>query len=747
MLCQPWAENGSLAVPQSRINGESIVNMLASGKWVSHGATISRRALLEHAGEVTDARRASGEQKNEADTLKEVPTACEAHADAVNKTPSRLTAPLRAISTSPWRFHRLLRRMLEVVSGVSALYLRRVFLRLLLRYRRYVPEKIRSFVSVHLPSVFKRLLVLERAKTVDGYEKWILENEKLCDNDCNLIRAHVASFKKNVKFSILVPVYNTPVQYLCDAIDSVVGQLYPNWELCIADDASTSADVRDTLHRYAQQDDRIKVCFRAANGGISAASNTALGMATGEWIVLMDHDDTLAPHALYLVAEAINRNPGLAIIYSDEDQLDAKGRSHTPYFKPDWDYDLFLSQNLISHLGAYRTGLVRQTGGFQEGLEGSQDWDLALRVLEAADHAGVHHVPFILYHWRQTRQTFSITAAARTRDAAHRAVSSHLKRTGQAAEVTPSGWSSYLRIKRILPARRPLVSIVIPTKDQSQLLQRCIDGLVSRTGYKPVEIVIVDNGSREPAARDLIAGFQLRPGFSVVEDEGDFNFSRLVNRGVAASSGEICLLLNNDVDVIHADWLDEMVVHALRPEVGAVGAKLYYADRTLQHGGVILGIGTGGIAGHQHRRAPREHNGYFGRLRSIHSLSCVTAACLATRRAVYDQVGGFDEEHLPVAFNDVDFCIRLRQAGYRVIWTPHAELYHHESCSRGVDTTPDNTSRFASDVGYMRAKWGKVLDNDPFYNPNLSLESDFFEFAATSRVCRPWMTAAGTKVA
>jgi GT2 family glycosyltransferase len=642
------------------------------------------------------------------------------------------------LASGEWESRRTSTSRRALLKHAGEVYLRRIFLGLLRRYRRYVPEKIRIFVSIHLPSIFKRLLVLERAKTVDGYEKWIFKNETLCNEDFNLIRAHIASFDKNIKFSILMPVYNTPVQYLGDAIDSILGQLYPNWELCIADDASTSASVRDTLRSYAQQDDRIKVCFRAANGGISAASNTALGMAAGEWIILMDHDDTLAPHALYLVAEAIDRDPGLAVIYSDEDQLDAKGRRHTPYFKPGWDYDLFLSQNLISHLGAYRTGLVRQTGGFREGIEGSQDWDLALRVLEAAGHAGVHHIPFILYHWRQTGRTFSATAAARTRDAARRAVSGHLERTGQAADVTPSGWSSYLRVKRILPARRPLVSIVIPTKDQNKLLQCCIHGLVSRTGYKPVEIVIVDNGSSEPAACNLIARLRRRPGFTVVEDDGGFNFSRLVNRGIAASSGEICLLLNNDVDVIHADWLDEMVVHALRPDVGAVGAKLYYADGTLQHGGVILGMG--GIAGHQHRGAPREHNGYFGRLRSIHSLSCVTAACLATRRAVYDQVGGFEEEHLPVAYNDVDFCIRIQQAGYRVIWTPHAELYHYESRSRGSDMTPDKTPRFARDAGYMRAKWGKVLDNDPFYNPNLSLETDFFEFAATSRVCRPWMT-------
>jgi glycosyltransferase involved in cell wall biosynthesis len=569
-----------------------------------------------------------------------------------------------------------------------------------------------------------------------GYENWIFQNDKLGNDDRSLIRSHIASFRNRPKFSILMPVYNAPAQYLRVAIGSVLDQLYQDWELCLADDASTSAEVRKTLHEFAQKDDRITVRYRDINAGICACTNTALEMATGEWIVLMDHDDMLAEHALYLVAEVISRNPDLAIIYSDEDYIDEKGRRNGPYFKPDWDYDLFLGQNLINHLGVYRTALARQVGGFRSGFEGSQDWDLSLRVLEASPDCRVHHIPFVLYHWRQTAQTFSNTSIARAIDAARRAVSEHLARTGQAAEVIPVGQSSHLRIKRILPVQLPLVSVIVPTKDRRKLLQKCIDGLVNCTTYKPLEIVIVDNGSSEPDAIDFLSELRTRADFVIVEDNSSFNFSRLVNRGVTASCGEICVLLNNDVGMINADWLDELVSHALRPEVGAVGAKLFYSDDTLQHGGVILGIG--GVAGHQHRYVARGSYGYFGRLKLTHGLSCVTAACLATRRAVYDAVGGFNEKHLAVAYNDVDFCIRVREAGFKIIWTPHAELYHYESLSRGYETTPGKVSRFAAEKKYMRTKWGEVLDNDPFYNANLSLNSESNEFAVTSRVRKPW---------
>jgi O-antigen biosynthesis protein len=652
-----------------------------------------------------------------------------------------ITALLRFTSTSAQRLSIAARWMLGLVSQASTVDLGRALLSLLPYYRR-LPESWRILFFARMPPRLKHQIVRVRSSVIMGYENWVRQNDNLDDHDRILIRTHIASFRSKPRFSILMPVYNAPGQYLRKAIHSVLDQLYEEWELCIVDDASISVEVRKTLREYGEIDDRIRVRYRDINGGISACTNTALEMATGEWIVLMDHDDMLAEHALYLVAEVISRNPNLAIIYSDEDYIDEKGRRNGPYFKPDWDYDMFLGQNLINHLAVYRTALARQVGGFRKGFEGSQDWDLSLRILETSPDCRVHHVPFVLYHWRQTSQTFSNTSIARAIDAARRAVSEHLARTGQAAEVLPAGQSSYLRIKRILPPQLPLVSVIIPTKDRCELLQKCIDGLVNRTNYKPLEIVIVDNGSSKPDALDFLSDLKTRPGFLIIQDNSSFNFSRLVNRGVAASSGEICVLLNNDVDVINADWLDELVSHASRPDVGAVGAKLYYSDDTLQHGGVILGIG--GVAGHQHRYVARGSYGYFGRLKLTHGLSCVTAACLATRRSVYDAVGGFDEKHLEVTCNDVDFCIRVREAGFKIIWTPHAELYHHESLSRGHDTTPEKARRYAAERKYMRAKWGEVLDNDPFYNPNLSLNSESIEFAVRSRVHKPWLAYAAS---
>jgi O-antigen biosynthesis protein len=649
----------------------------------------------------------------------------------------RISAPFRAISANAEWLVRPALRMLGRVRRQSAAFLNSTLLSMLPYYHRWVPESWRIIFFARLPARLKRQLVRARSGATIDYQNWILRNDTLSDDDRSLIRAHIASLQNRPKFSILIPICTTPVQYLREAIDSLLGQLYQEWELCVADDPSTSVEVRKTLYEYSQRDDRIRVCHRDVKGEISACINTALEIATGDWIVLMDHNDTLAEHALYLVAEAISCDPNVAIVYSDEDRMDDHGRRSNPHFKPDWDYELFLGQNLICHLGVYRTSLARRVGGFREGLEGAQDWDFALRVLETSPHARVHHIPFVLYHWRCTSSTFSSTSLAGAAGAAQRAVSDHLTRTSQEAEVIPSSALGLLRIRRILPAQPPLVSVIIPTRDRCDFLRKCIDGLVNRTNYKPLEIVIVDNGSSEPDSLAFLADLRTRPGFQILQDNGPFNFSRLVNRGVVASSGEICVLLNNDVDVINADWLNELVSHASRPEVGAVGAKLYYADDTLQHGGVILGLGY--VGAHEHKHVQRSSDGYFGRLKLTHSLSCVTGACLAVRRAVYEALGGFDETHLTVAFNDVDFCIRVREAGYGIIWTPYAELYHYESLSRGYETTPEKANRFAAEINYMRTKWGRILENDPFYNPNLSLNPEFFELAATSRVQKPWL--------
>ena len=505
------------------------------------------------------------------------------------------------------------------------------------RYRKYLTSRMalsakrvlpRSFVDRMQKRMDKNSFTSNRNT---DYQAWIAEHDTLSDVDRALIRKHIGSFATRPKFSVLMPVYNTPERYLLEAIDSVRRQLYEDWELCIVDDASTAKHIRPIIEKYSRADGRIKPVFRPANGGISAASNDALAIASGNWVVLADHDDVLAEHSLYMTAEALNREPDAAIIYSDEDQIDEQGRRSNPYFKPDWSYDLFLSQNLISHQGAYRADLARQVNGFREKFEGSQDWDFALRILDVITTETIHHIPAILYHWRQTASSFSNTWLTRARHAACQAVNDHLVRTKQSAVAIPQGSSSYVRVKRQLPEARPLVSIVIPTKDQYRLLKTCIDGITLRTTYSPMEIIIVNNGSSESNAINFLNRLKYRSDVKILDDPSPFNYSRLINQGVAASTGEICVLLNNDVDVINPDWLDELTSHAIRPDVGAVGAKLYYANDTLQHGGVILG--AGGIAGHAHRSAPRTSGGYLNRLNLTHNLSCVTAACLAYAKA------------------------------------------------------------------------------------------------------------------
>lgn len=606
-------------------------------------------------------------------------------------------------------------------------------------------QEIRRNTAAVEMGIVKTAKIRPRLGKKIDYAEWITRNDTLSNDDIVLIRKHIASLQSRPKFSILMPVCNTKPPYLQEAIDSIIGQLYEDWELCVVVEASTSAEIHRILEVHAHKNDRIRLRFSQTNGGISACNNTALEMASGDWIVLMNCDDVLSEHALYLIAEAINDHPDAVTMYSDEDHIDKKSRRFDPYFKPDWDYDLFLGQNLISHLGVYRADLARRVGGFHEGLEESQDWDFALRVIESMQKAEIHHIPFILYHSRQENNT---TSSAHGLEIAQQVVNEHFKRTGQAARAIPAGYSSCLRIKRDLPVKRPLVSIIIPTKDHCKLLQTCIDGLLNRTDYKPVEIVIVDNGSSEPDAVAFLAGLQSHKYIKVIKDTGAFNFSRLVNLGVAASHGEVCVLLNNDTNVINSDWLDEMVSHALRPEVGAVGAKLYYANDKIQHGGVILGIYNvaGIVADHAHRLAPRQSPGYFGRLNLTHSLSCVTAACLATRREIYDHIGGFDEQHLAVSFNDVDFCLQVRQAGYKIIFTPNAELYHYEKISRGdPNATPEKSARNRAERSYMRERWASVLDNDPYYNPNLSLDTPTFDLSAMPRVRRPWLEFAMTK--
>lgn len=575
------------------------------------------------------------------------------------------------------------------------------------------------------------------AEAVGHYAEWIALHDRLTGQDRARIATEIAGWDRRPLVSVLLPAYNTDPRWLRRALRSVQQQLYPHWELCAVDDGSTNPEVWKILQVAARKDPRIKIQRRSVNGHIVAASNDALARATGEYIALLDHDDELASTALYCAAHELNRDRNLQLLYSDEDKLDAAGRRCDPYFKPDWNPDFFLTQNYISHLSIYAADLVRTVGGFREGSEGSQDYDLTLRCVERIAATQIHHIPHVLYHWRAAAESTATAAAAKpyAHEAALRAVQEHLDRRQTSARVE-AHYANYQRVIYPSPAGNPLVSIIIPTRDRAALLRQTIESVKAKTAYSNIEFVIVDNDSCEPETLAYLSSLGAADDASVITDRSEFNYSKLNNLGAAHARGTFLALLNNDLEVINPDWLTEMVSQAARPEIGAVGARLWYPDGRMQHGGVILGVG--GVASHAHHHQRREH-GYFARPHLAQNISAVTGACMVVRKETYERLGGFDEEHLAVAFNDVDFCLRLRAHGLRVVWTPHAELIHHESASRGLEDTKTKQERFLSEVAYMHAKWGRVLEEDPFYNPNLSLVSDQqWKLAFPPRAAKPW---------
>ncbi|MGO1118061.1 glycosyltransferase family 2 protein [Rhodovibrionaceae bacterium A322] len=576
--------------------------------------------------------------------------------------------------------------------------------------------------------------------SANAYGFWVKHHETRNDDDRQAIAAHQATFDLRPLISVVMPVYNADPEHLRAAIQSVQGQLYDNWELCVADDASTNAATQAVLREEAAKDPRIKVTFRPENGHISAASNSALDLVNGEFVALMDHDDLLPDHALYFVALEINHHPDVDIIYSDEDKINEEGRRYEPYFKTDWNYELFLGQNIISHLGVYRTSLLSEIGGFRLGFEGSQDYDLALRAVGASHEDRIRHIPRVLYHWRNfsSAGTFSITQQDKARVTARQALREHLELKSvelDSVEEAPLS-PGYHRVKRAWPQDWPLISLIVPTRDKVDLLKGCVEGLRHKTDYPALEILIVDNGSEEPETLAYFEALREDPRVQVLPYDAPFNFSAINNFAARQAKGDLIGMINNDIEVMHEDWLKEMVSHLLRDDVGAVGAKLYYGDGSIQHGGVVIGMG--GVAGHVFRYWQHEDPGYMGWLGLTREVSCCTAACLLVKKSLYFEVGQLDEENFAVAFNDVDFCMKLREAGHKIIWTPHAELYHLESASRGSDLEEEKIDRFKREVQVMEDRWGPTLHTDPHYNPNLCYIVDEFGYAFPPRLDKPW---------
>ena len=567
----------------------------------------------------------------------------------------------------------------------------------------------------------------------NDYAEWLERYAMLDHLELAAVKEHLKQAGNLPLISIVMPVYNPNLIWLQAAIESIQNQVYPHWQHCIADDKSNNPKVREELLRYQALDKRIKVIFRETNGHISAASNSALELATGEWIALMDQDDVLTPEALYYVFLALQQNPAAGLIYSDEDKIDETGKRFSPYFKSDWNPDLFLSHNMICHLGVYKTGLVKAVGGFRVGTEGSQDYDLALRCIETLTSDQIVHIPRVLYHWRShpdsTAQSGSNKGYALR--VGQQVLNEHFQRMGINATSELLDFGMY-RTRYELPDPRPLVSLIIPTRNGLKLLRQCIESIVAKTDYTNYEIIIVDNNSDEEDTLKYLDKISREERIQVIRDTRPFNYSALNNSAAKAVKGEYIGLINNDIEVISGNWLSEMVGLASQLGVGAVGARLWYPDNTLQHGGVILGIS--GVAGHSHKGLPRNAPGYFGRAQLIQTLSAVTAACLIVRKDIFWEVGGLDEENLKVAFNDVDFCIRVREAGYRNVWTPYAELYHHESASRGLEDTPEKKRRFYSEAKFIQQRWGKILREDPAYSPNLTLDREDFSLSWPPRV-------------
>jgi O-antigen biosynthesis protein len=568
-------------------------------------------------------------------------------------------------------------------------------------------------------------IVQNNQPELNDYATWIKKYEKP-----EFIKLNIQP-----RISVIMPVYNPNPVLLKEAIDSVKKQEYPFWELCIADDASTDKRIIELLEDAQRKDNRIKIVYREKNGHISEASNSALQIATGEWIALMDHDDQLPVQALAFVVQAIQNNPEAAIIYSDEDKIDETGARFNPHFKSDWNPDLFFSQNYLSHLGVYRKDILDQIQGFRKGVEGSQDMDLVLRCLNHIKDHQIIHIPRILYHWRSTPNSTAGNPDSKsyTTDAGVKALRDFFNFEKSGIQVEAGYLQNTYKVDYPLPEVLPKVSLIIPTKDQKVFLENCITSILEKTSYPNFEIIVINNRSQERETLeffDLIKNLDHR--INILDFDFEFNYSSINNFGVRNSRGEIVGLVNNDVEVINEDWLTEMVRHVLRKEIGCVGAKLYYDNNQIQHAGVILGIG--GVAGHSHKYMPKEDYGYFGRLMLPQNLSAVTGACMFVRKEVYQELGGLNEEDLKIAFNDVDFCLRAREKGYRNIWTPYAELYHHESISRGSDDTPEKYGRFQKEIRFMEERWGSKLRNDPYYNPNLSIITEDFSLAWPPRL-------------
>ena len=598
-------------------------------------------------------------------------------------------------------------------------------------------QKIRDLMNmetVHVAMDFwkengLRALILKSKHKIQGldndydYGEWY---ELTKPSEEELERQRNTHFDYEPRLSIVIPVYKTPERYLQEMLDSIVNQTYSKWEVCIADGSPRGESRERLIKRYADRDTRFKYVILGENKGISGNTNAAMDMAQGDFLVLADHDDTLTPDALFECVKAMNEDPLYDVIYSDEDKLDMDGQAlFDPHFKPDFNPDLLTSVNYICHLFVVNRNLVEAIGGFRQEFDGAQDYDFIFRCTEQARK--VHHIPKVLYHWRCHMNSTASNPESKMYafEAGARAIKAHYDRMGIAVDSVEKGVDYGIYHTRFHLDEEPLVSVIIPNKDHRADLDLCLTSLLDKGTYRNLEVIVVENNSTEPETFDYYEELQeKRKNVRVVTWKREFNFSAINNYGVTFAHGEYLLFLNNDVEVIEPDVIREMLGYARRDDVGIVGARLLYQDDTIQHAGVVIGFG--GIAGQTFIGLHQAENSYFHRAMCAQDYSAVTAACMMSKRSLFDQVGGFREE-LAVAFNDIDYCLKIRSLGKKVVYNPYALLYHYESKSRGLEDTPEKVERFNREVARFIGYWPEIVINgDPYYNPNLTLRKSNF---------------------
>lgn len=557
-----------------------------------------------------------------------------------------------------------------------------------------------------------------------NYQRWLIKNFRK-KADLSSLGKRIEKLEYKPVIGIIMPVYNTPCEYLEQAIESVIDQVYPYWELCIADDASTETHVIETLHYYSQKDNRIKVALREQNGNISEASSTALSLASGDFIALLDHDDLLSKDALFEVALLLNQHPNADMIYSDEDKVGDDGYHSEPYFKPDWCPDSFLSRMYTSHLGVYRRSVIEKIGGFRRGFEGSQDYDLVLRFTEQTKPQNIYHIPKVLYHWRihPSSTAQSLDAKNYATEAGKKALQETLERRGEPGQVTDSPGGHY--IVRYAIKSRDKISIIIPTRNLGSILDTCLTSIFHKSTYENYEVLVIDNGSDESETLKVFEKWLSKEPnrFRCVQYDIPFNYSKINNYAVNFVESPYLLFLNNDTEVITEDWLEAMLEQCQRPSVGVVGVMLLYPDRTIQHAGVIQ---VGQVAGHSHKYFHESEHGYFNQIQTVNNYSALTAACLMCKRSIFNDINGFNED-FKVAFNDVDFCLRVKNLDLNNIYLPHVRLFHHESKTRGAENSNSKIKRFKSEISLFNTLWPDFINRDPCYSLNLSRDSENYD--------------------